>query len=195
MPSLRVPNYVYSLPWFMFDIANAQLLTSATIPNDIVSKKEVFLTEIPIPGLNFSPVQPSGNGNTKITFTLPFIKRNNTIGNSLFLQQCHALRNQATGIMNIFSQQFQPNPKVLYYWGTGSLPLVYFVKRADFTNKQKWINQTGQPQFSEVEFELWLDEDNVLYKAEEMYRKVSIYTASTMYSIDNTFNPSKEKIF
>lgn len=181
----NVPNYNFSLPWFMYDIFNQQLITSPTRPGDINSSKEVFLTEVPIPGLNYSPIQPSGNGNTKITFTLPLIKRNNTIGNSLLLQQLHALRNQATGIKSIFATQFNPNPQVLYYWGTGSLPLVYYVKRADFTNKQSWVNQQGQPQFSEVEFELWLDENNPLYKAEELYRKLSIYTATAIANVDS----------
>jgi hypothetical protein len=186
--NMSVPNYAFSLPWFMMDISNGQLITSETVPGDISSRKDVMLTEVPIPGLNFAPVQPSGNGNTKITFTLPLMKRNNTIGNSLLLQQLHALRNQATGLMNIFSQQFQPNPKVLYYWGTGSLPLVYFVKKADFTNKRLWVNQAGQPQYSEVEFELWLDENHPLYKAEEIYRKISVYTASALYGVENIGN-------
>lgn len=193
--NMSVPNYAFSLPWFMMDISNGQLLTSETVPGDISNRKDVILTEIPIPGLNFSPIQPSGNGNTKITFTLPLIRRNNTIGNSLLLQQLHALRNQATGILNLFSQQFQPNPKVLYYWGTGSLPLVYFIKKADFTNKQGWINQTGQPQYSEVEFELWLDENHPLYKAEEIYRKISVYTASTIYGVENIGLSPRRRIF
>lgn len=196
MPNTVVTNYAFNLPWFMLDIANGQVITSASIPGDIASRKDVFLTEVPIPGLNFAPVQPSGNGNTKISFTLPLMKRNNTIGNSLLLQQIHALRNQATGITNVFSQQFNPNPKVLYYWGTGSLPLVYFVKKADFTNKKGWVNQIGQPQYSEIEFELWLDETNPLYKAEEMYRKVSVYTASALYGFDNILKPvTGERIF
>lgn len=195
MPNFKLPNYAFSLPWFMYDIDNFQLITSNTIPGDIASKKEVTLTETPIPGLNFSPIQPSGNGNTKVSFTLPLMKRNNTIGNSLLLQQLHALRNQATGMKSIFSQQFSPNPKVIYYWGTGSLPLVYFVKKADFTNKKFWVNQQGQPQFSEVEFELWLDETHPLYKAEELYRKISVYTAQTLYGVDNVSNSAKERIF
>jgi acyl-CoA synthetase (AMP-forming)/AMP-acid ligase II len=195
MPNWKLPNYAFSLPWFMYDVSNNQLITSQTVPSDISSKKDVYLSETPIPGLNFSPIQPSGNGNTKISFTLPLIKRNNTIGNSLLLQQLHGLRNQATGLKSMFSQQFNPNPKVLYFWGTGSLPLIYYVKKADFTNKQGWTNQLGQPQFSEVEFELWLDENHALYKAEELYRKVSIYTATALYSIDNTAKPFKERIF
>jgi hypothetical protein len=196
MPNYRVPNYFFSLPWFMYDFFNFQLITSATIPGDLKSSKDIFLTEIPIPGLNYSPVQSSGNGNEKITFTLPLIKRNNTIGNALLLQQIFALRNQATGFKSIYSQQFAPNPKVLYYWGTGHYPLVYYVKKADVTNKKGWTNELGQPQYSEIEFELWLDESHPLNIVEELYRKVSIYTAQTYYTFDNIISEfTNNKIF
>ena len=193
--NFTVPEYAFSLPWFMYDFYNFQLITSPTVPGDIKDSKDIFLTETPIPGLNYSPVQPSGNGNRKISFTLPLIKRNNTVGNSLLLQQFHALRNQGRGLLDIFSQQFAPNPKVLYYWGTGSLPLEYFVSKCEFTNKKSWINQVGQPQYSEVSIELILDENTFLYKAEELYRKVSMYTATALESINNTANPIKGRTF
>ena len=193
--NFNIPEYAFSLPWFMFDLYNLQIITSQTIPSDIKDSKDIILTETPIPGLNYSPVQPSGNGNRKISFTLPLLKRNNTIGNSLLIQQFHALRNQATGLLNIFSNQFNPNPKVLYYWGTGSLPMEYFVSKCELTHKEKWTNQMGQPQFSEVAIELILDENNFLYKAEELFRKISMYTASTIYSIDNAVNLGKGRSY
>jgi len=192
--NFKVPEYAFQLPWFMYDLYNNQLITSPTIPGDMKDSKDVFLTEVPIPGLNYSPVQPAGNGNRKISFTIPLLKRNNTVGNSLLLQQFHALRNQATGLLNIFSNQFNPNPKVLYYWGTGSLPLEYWVSKCEFSHKKGWVNQLGQPQYSEVSIELILDENNFLYKAEELFRKVSVYTASTLFSVDNIAN-FKGRIF
>jgi hypothetical protein len=185
LANFNVPHYSFNLPWFMFDLSNKQIITSRTVPGDMSDTKDIFLTETPIPGLNYSPVQTGGNGNRKISFTLPLIKRNNTVGNSLMLQQFHALRNQAVGIKNIFSTQFNPNPKVLYYWGTGSVPLVYFVKKCDFTNKKQWTNQLGQPQYSEIAIELWLDERNILYKAEEVYRKLSIITQQAVVAVES----------
>ena len=193
--NFKIPSYSFSLPWFMYDLENNQLITSQTRPGDITDSKDVFLTETPIPGLNFSPVQPSGNGNRKISFTLPLLKRNNTVGNSLLLTQFRSLRNQATGIMNIYSQQFTPNPKVLYYWGTGSLPLVYFVSKCNLVHKDGFVNQQGQPQYTEAQIELILDESHPLYKAEEFFRYVSRYTASSLYAIDNTVNPLNERQF
>lgn len=182
--NFNIPNYDFNLPWFMFDISNKQLITTKTVPGDMADNKEIFLTETPIPGLNYSPVQYGGNGNRKISFTLPLVKRNNTVGNSLLLQQFSALRNQAVGLLDIFATQFNPNPKVLYYWGTGSVPLIYYVKKCDFSNKKQWTNQLGQPQFSEVNIELWLDENHVLYKAEEAFRKASIITQQAVVAFD-----------
>lgn len=170
--SLNAKYYNYELPWFMFDITNGQLITSKYMPSDIIDSKDIFLTETPIPGLNYSPIQSSGNGNRKISFTLPLLEKNNTVGNSLLLKQFATLRNQANSVLNLQNDSFVPNPKVLYFWGLGSVPLVYFVKKCDFTNKQKWINQVGQPQYSEISIELWLDESNKLYKAEEIFRNI-----------------------
>lgn len=182
--NFRIPRYTFNLPWFMFDVFNKQLITSTVIPTDIADRKDIVLTETPIPGLNYAPIQPSGGGNRKITFTLPLIKRNNTIGNILLLKQYDTLRNQATGLLNIFTQQFTPTPKVLYYWGTGSVPLIYWVKRCDMTHKRGWVNQLGQPQYSEIDFELWLDEADLLYKAEEVFRKVSALTGELVSQFD-----------
>lgn len=176
--------YNFSLPWFLYDIYNKQLITSKTIPGDLVDSKDIILTETPIPGLNYAPVQSVGNGNRKISFTIPLMQKNNTIGNSLLIRQFQMLRNQATGLLNIYTRQFNPNPKVLYYWGTGSVPLVYFVKKCDLTNKKGWVNQLGYPQYSEVSLELWLDENDPVYKAEEIARNLSVITGEAVQAFD-----------
>jgi hypothetical protein len=171
---LNIPQYALHLPWFMFDLSNMQLITSATIPNtDIKDSKNIVLTETPIPGLNFSPVTPGGTGNRKISFTLPLLKRNNTVGNVLLLKQFDMLRNNAVGLTGIFSQQFNTTPKVLFNYGVGSIPLVYWVAKCDFNHKQGMTNALGSPQYTEIEFELILDETNPLYIGEEVFRKVS----------------------
>ncbi len=169
----NVPRYALNLPWFMFDIDNRQLITSRIIPSDIRDEKEIVLAEQPIPGLNYAPVSPGGGANRKLSFSLPLILRNNTLGNVMLLKQFDVLRNQATGLLKIRTGQFTPNPQVLYFWGTGSIPLVYFVKKVGMIHKQGWVNQLGQPQYTEIEFELILDETSALYKAEEAYRKAT----------------------
>lgn len=171
------------------DLSNKQVITSSIIPSDIADRKDVILAENPVPGMNYQPVQATGGGNRKITFTLQLVKRNNTVGNVLLLKQFELLRNQSVGLLSLFSQgQFTPNPKVLYYWGTGSIPLEYFVKKCDATHKQGWINALGQPQYSEIEFELWLDENSYLYKAEEAYRRIAAIAgqALSLYELSMT---------
>ncbi len=182
--NFKIPKYAYNMPWFMFDIYNKQLITTTTLPSDISDVKDIILTETPIPGLNYAPIQPAGGGNRKISFTVPLIKRNNTVGNVLILKQFDLLRNQATGLLKIFTGQFTPNPKVLYFWGTGSVPLIYFVKRCNPTHRRGWINALGAPQYSEIEMELWLDETSPIYKGEEIFRKLSALTGELLASFD-----------
>ncbi len=180
----------------MFDIDNKQLITTPTIPlSDIKDTKEVVLTETPIPGLNFSPISPGGGGNRKIAFTLPLIKRNNTVGNVLVLKQFDMLRNNAVGLTGIQSTQFDTTPRVLYFWGTGSIPLVWWVKKCDATHKQGWTNALGQPQLSEIEFELWLDETNPLYLAEEVFRKLASLAGLVIGAYDVVKSLQGDKVY
>lgn len=179
------PNFAFRLPWFMFDLRNRQLITTPVIPSDISDRKEIVLSEQPIPGLNYQPVTTGGAGNRKITFTLPLIRRNNTVGNVLMLKQVDQLRNQQGRLFGPpGSGQFGAYPKVLYYWGTGSVPLVWFVKRANVTHKQGWVNALGMPQYSEIEFELWLDETHPTFKAEEQFRQVSALLGEALSAFD-----------
>ena len=170
---LNTKDFKYHIPWYMFDIDNKQLITSPYVPSDIRDTKDIVLAEVPIPGLNFQPISYGGGGNRKLSFTLPLIKKNNTVGNVLILKQFENLRNQSVGLLGMFSGQFKPTPRVIFSYGIGSIPLVYWVKKCDPTHKQGWVNQLGMPMYSEIEIELWLDETNVLYKAEEVFRKLS----------------------
>ena len=182
-----------NIPWFMFDIDNFQFITNILIPDDIKDTKEIILAETPIPGRNSAPIQYGGGGNRHISFTLPLIKRNNTVGNILMLKQFDMVRNQVVGLTNIFSTQFRSNPKVLYYWGTGSLPLIYYVTKCNPTHKGGWVNALGQPQYSEIEIELILDEENVLYQAEEIWRRVASLTGMVVGAYDLYTYQSKGK--
>lgn len=162
------------LDFFIFDIDNKQLITSKIVPSDILDSKDIFLTEQPIPGLNFSPINLGGSGNRHISFTIPLIKRDPFFGNIAQLKLYECLRQPVANMANIFSGnlQFVPNPKVLFKYGTGSLPLIYYVKKCDFIHKQQWQNSLGEPQFSEIQLEFILDENNVLNKIEKTYRQM-----------------------
>lgn len=191
--NLNAPKSNFHLPFFMFDISNKQLITVPNIPSDIKDTKEIVLVETPVPGLNFSPVTPGGAGNRKISFELPLIKRNNTVGNVLLLKQFDMLRQNAVGLFGVFTDQFETTPQVLFNWGIGSIPLVYWVKKCDATHKQHWANEYGQPQYSELQIELWLDETNILYPAEEIFRKLASLAGMVLgtYDVVKTFEGAK----
>ncbi len=193
--NLQGPKSSFNVPWFMIDFRNFQILTSTIIPGDITDSKDVILTEQPIPGLGFSPVASGGGGNRKISFTIPVIKRNNTVGNSLQIQQFFNLRERAFGIKSIFLRQtqFAPNPKVLFSWGIGSVPLPYFVKKVDFVHKQGWVNALGNPQFSEVQVELWLDQNDPLFRAEELARKISAFAGEFISAFDTVSRQTSQE--
>lgn len=174
------------IDWWMFDLSNYQLITTKTIPGDMSDQKDIILAETPIPGENFSKVNYGGGGNRKISFTLPIINRNGILGNVGLLKQFDNLRNQPIGFFSISSSQFTPNPKVLFQYGTGSVPLVYYVKKCDFTQPEGWMNKFAQPQYTLVEIELWLDENNPLYIAEEIFRKFASLANFVSTAADQT---------
>jgi hypothetical protein len=160
----------WSVPFFMIDLSNFQLITTATIPQgDIKDSKQIVISETPIPGRNFQPISTGGGGNRKISFTLPIVKRNDIYGNLLMLKQFDGLRNQATGFGGYLtlSGGIKPNPQVLFYWGTGSVPLVWYVTKCDFTHTAGMMNAAAYPQHTLIDMELVLDEENLLYKGEE----------------------------
>lgn len=162
-----------NLPWFMFDLTNKQLITNRVIPSDIRDVKSVILVETPIPGLNYQPVTPGGGGNRTVSFSIQLVQKG-LVGNVALLKQFDQLRNRSTlKLWGSSSFQFDSNPKVLYNWGIGSVPLVYWVKKCDAVHKQGWVNYAGAPQYSEIEVELVLDEKNPLYEAEEAFRLVT----------------------
>jgi hypothetical protein len=170
------PMTTFSIPFTIIDLASYQIITSKILPGDISDSKEIIITEQAIPGLSFSPLQQAGMGNRHISFTIPVIKRNNATGNVLHLKQWESLRQKAFNITELFSigkGQFRGAPKVVFNWGTGSLPLVYYVKKCEMVHKAGWTNMIGNPQNTDVSIELILDEEHFMNKAEEIFRKIS----------------------
>lgn len=172
---IALPKFPNTVPWFIFDIDNAQLITTPIIPSDIQDSKGIVYAEIQIPGLKGQPIQSGGFANRKISFTLQIINRDEAYGNVALLKQFEQLRVPKFGLANIFQKttQFQSNPRVLYYWGTGSVPLIYYVTKCDFTHKSEMVNAFGFPKYTDVSLELTLDEFNPINKVEEVARSLS----------------------
>lgn len=174
----------FRVPWFIYDLYNHQLITSPTVPGDIADSKQVIFAETPIPGLMYQPVNQGGAGNRKLSLSIPLIKRNGSIGNVLMVKQFERLRCKGGGIFRK-TQKFTPNPKVLYSWGTGSVPLEWFVSKCDFVHKgDGWVNQIGNPQMTTVQLELILDETSVLYQVEEIWRELASYIGMVYGVVD-----------
>ena len=192
---VKVPKYPQQNQWWIYDIGNGQLITSFFIPGDISDTKEVVYAETPIPGLNYQPIQSGGMGNRKVSFELPLIRRNGIVGNVQILKQFDRLRHPAGSLLSVFSQnsQFVANPKVLYNWGTGSVPLIWYVKKCDATHKKHWVNAFGQPQYSEIQFELWLDESDPINKAEDMWRQLASIFGEVQTASDTSKALFKQK--
>lgn len=143
------------------------MITSPTIPMSVEDRKNVVFAESAIPGLNYTPLTPNRNGNTNISFTLPIINRLNNRGNIVTVNQLENLRNQnLPSIVALFkpSPQFRGNPQVLYYWGTHRPPLLYWVKKCDFSHDTRMTTAAGNSAYTMVDIELELDENSSLYR-------------------------------
>ena len=158
------------MPFFLFDLTNYQLITTTTIPSDISDTKSIVLVETSIPGQDYAPVMQTANGNRKISFTLKLIKRNNTVGNIMLVSQFERLRHQNSSVMSLVGNK-KPwaNPKVLYNYGVGAVPLECYVSKCDFTHASGWTNELGYPQNTEVSMELIIDQTSPLYIAEQVF--------------------------
>ncbi|ATN94956.1 hypothetical protein [Leptospira phage LE3] len=167
------------LPWYLFNPENGILITSPTYPLSIQDRKEVIYAELGVPGLNYTPLVPSRNGNRKISFTLPIINRKGALGNSNMMQAFEMLRNSDNpSLLPIFTGsivkkvQFESTPQVVYSWGTHSTPLMYSVRKMDFTHDGRFTTKMGASAYTMVECELELDENSMLYKMQNLLRVV-----------------------
>ena len=165
-----MPAIVMNLPWFIFVRDTGPLITSRTIPDQITDEKAITLSEQQVPGLNYQPVIPGGNANRHIGFTLPVVSRTPVLGNTPMIAQFEALRNQLQGVAPGFDKRFNPNPKVLYMWGTGSAILPCIVARVAFTHRGDMVNAFGAPQYTSVEVDLIVDESDPLFQIEDQWR-------------------------
>lgn len=175
-----------ALPWYIFDLSTYQLITSPTIPlGGIRDSKDIIIAETPIPGLNFQPVSTGGNGNRRISFQLPIVSRELLAGNVGLIKQFEALRNQSRGAMGVRPSvgQLARNPKVLYAWGVGSVPMQYYVTKCSFEHRADMVGRAGNPRYTLVDIELLLDETSVLYQIEEGWRSAMLMLGMTQGAI------------
>lgn len=184
--SVKVPK---KIPWFINIYGTAFTLASRNVPESIASQKTINRTEQQIPGAGTS-IPKFGNINAeKISFSIKLASFNNELGVTDQIRFFDLLRNPYS---NAFGEQrpFAANPQVIYWYGNGKLPMLYYVNKCDYTFS-KW-NIYGQPQVVVVDLELIVDEESAIYKAEVIARQV-LATAVTAESFINVVSPTKFK--
>jgi len=179
------------LPWHMFILDVNLLITSPFVPDTITDTKDIIFAETTIPGLDHSPVSSGGFGNRKISFDLQIIQRKTLNGNSSILKLYDILRFPSSSLLDVFKQnsQFNQNPKVIYNYGIGSAPLIWYITKCKFTHLSRFTNAVGSPQFSNVSLELTLDEKAFTNRMEKVFREFSAIIGSvetvTQVSLDS----------
>lgn len=166
--------------WYMYILDIHLLIVSPIVPREINDTKNILFAETTIPGLSNAPISAGGFGNRKVSFSLQIIRRNNLDGNVNLLKLYEILRHPTASIQDIFSQnsQFQQNPKVIYNFGIGSVPLVWFVTKCDFVHSGQFTNSIGNPKFSTMNIELTLDENHPTNLMEKTFRQFAAIVGS-----------------
>jgi hypothetical protein len=170
----------------MYDLSNNNVITSRTIPEGkIQDSKQIIYAEQAIPGRNYQPVSFGGNGNRKISFTIPILRRNDVYGNSFIIKQFEALRNQTMGFLEFTpAGQFTENPQVLFQWGHNPVPQIYFVSKCDFEHDAAFVNALSIPQLTNVSMELILNEEDPLYDLEKAFRVLYSFVGNIDNALD-----------
>ena len=187
----KVPK---SIPFWMFDRKNFQLIISRSVPTSINDSKSIVYAEIAVPGGGHSDNVFASMGAEEASFSLRVVNFNNSLGNSLLLAQYRNLRTPG-GVLDIAflnSRQFNPNPSVLMWWGTGKFaPLVYKVVDVQFNHQNH--NRFGFPQVTDVSMKFRLDHEGLLFKLEDLFMKVGSFAgmADSMVKMFGSRHPYK----
>ena len=177
------------LPWYMIT-TNGMLITSPTIPLSISSTKEIIYAESAVPGINYTPLYPNRQGNSKLSFTLPIINRRGALGNANLMAQFEMLRNSYTPtLMELFKKNvdvsFRSLPQVIYQWGTHLPPLRYWVKQCNFEITTTMTTNAGFSKYTMVNMELELDETDKLYQMYKNVRQIQAIVGGVQSLVSN----------
>lgn len=148
-----------------------RIFTSRIIPETVSSNKGINYTEKSIPGGHTGIMQYSNMSATEIGFSVTFADFNSTRGvvaTQKFFEILRTPEESRLGSIASAYIPFMPNPKVLYMYGTGSLPMQYFVTKCDFDLEE--FNSLSFPQVIKVSMTLRLDESGPLYELERKFK-------------------------
>lgn len=161
-------------------------------PGNIKSKKPVTWFSSPNIGGAFKKKFFTGFDNKEVTFQLKTIDMESPLGVLPAINYFEQLREPDAGIIGIagsfFGNQNYPPPQVLFQFGVSMIPLVWDVldvsiEESNFDD-DKVGGIVGVPRVATFDMTLSLDEDSVLFKANQIARKASA-TAGGIKSIQN----------
>jgi len=188
-------SYDPTSPFFRFSplesllrsgMASTRLFTSLSVPESVATSKKINIDRQAIPGGSTAVPQFGNFGETTIKFSLKLARMNREMGVTPDIQFFESLRRPAFSLYDTFapaaslagstpssvSKPFQPNPKVIYFYGTGMLPMNYVVSDVEIVNRA--FNEIGNPQVSEITMQLDLDEDGPLFALEMQYMQFTV---------------------
>lgn len=170
-----MPSFPKSVPFWLFDESNFGLIVSKSIPTSMNESKKIVFAEVSIPGGDFSDKRYASMGAEEVSFSIKIVNFNNSIGNAALLSQFRNLRSGGKLWDLAFvggARAFNPNPKVLCWWGTGKFaPMHYRVEDVGMNHQNH--NRLGFPQVTDISLKLSLDHSGVLYKIEDVFTKVA----------------------
>lgn len=185
-----------SIPFWMFDTKNFQLIVSKSIPLSVNDNKAIVYAEVSVPGGSTSDLNFASMNSEEHSFSLRIANFNESVGNSLLMAQSRNLRRQGGALdvaLNPFGKRsFTSNPPVLMWWGTGKFtPLFFKVTEMGFNHQNH--NRFGFPQVTDVSIKVRLDESGVLFALEDTFTKVASYggMAQALLKLFSSTNPYK----
>jgi hypothetical protein len=166
-------------------------------PEEITTEREINYFEVPNIGGSHHELIFVGFSNEKVSFTLEMIDMEDPAGVMKEIAYFKQLREPDAGLLGIagsfFGNEHYPPPQILFNFGTGYLvPQIWNVLNVSIRTTHHHAGYVrgviGVPKRAIIEIELSLDEDSVLYKSEQIFKKVMSVNASAMSIIKDVYN-------
>lgn len=153
-------------------------------PTKVDTTKKVNYFSAPNIGGAFHKKYFTGFDNKEVDFELICMDMENPLGVIPEINYFEQLREPDAGIIGIagsfFGNANYPPPQVLFQFGVSMIPLVWDVMNVqietDLFEDDKIGGVIGIPKRATIKLQLSLDEDNVVFKANQIARKVSAIT-------------------
>lgn len=171
-------------------------------PEELESTKEINFFETPNIGGSHRQLFFTGFANNRVKFSLIVIDMEDPLGVNKEIAYFESLREPDPGLLGIagsfFGNENYPPPKVMFNFGTGSLvPLLWDVMDISIKKSLFKAGATtgvlGIPKRADITCEFSLDEDSIVYKANQISKKFSQIQGSAMSITKEVLSNLKEK--